>query len=264
MSREPLDHEQELPGFELIGALARFTTHALVRLPKAGQYAAEVIRQIGLLASGSTLVVMVGTLLVGQSCGLESSYLADAIGTPAIAPAATFGCSVLYIAPFLFGFILAAKVGCGLVAEIGAMRIADEIDAIEAMGLDAHAFVVGTRLLAGAVFLPIMYMLAIGAADLGGFIQSGLRFHEISRGTYNTYQYAFFGSGDILLSLGQGFVISAIVTSVALYYGYNLRGGPVEIGMATARSMAVNLVLVTTVNLVFVILFMLRARVPIA
>ena len=262
MSEPPVT--RELPGFAVAGSIARFIWRSMRRLPRARAYAGEVLRQIGVLATGSTLVVMVGTLLVGQSCGLESSYLADAIGTPSLAPAATFGCAVLYVAPFLFGFILAAKVGCGLVAEIGAMRINEEIDALDVMGIDSHAYVVGTRLLAGVLFLPIMYMLAIGAGDLGGFMQAGLRFHEISRGTYDTYQYAFFGSGDILLSLAQGLMISALVLGVALYYGYNVRGGPVEVGIATARSMAVNLVLVTSVNLVFVILFMLKPRVPIA
>jgi phospholipid/cholesterol/gamma-HCH transport system permease protein len=125
-------------------------------------------------------------------------------------------------------------------------------------------FIVSARLLAGTLFLPVMYLLALGASDLGGFLQSGVRFHQISLGTYNTYQYSFFGPVDLLISFAQGLTISAVVMTVALYYGYNVRGGPVEVGVATAKSMSVNLVLVTWVNLVFVILFTLRPRIPIA
>lgn len=250
--------------FEFQGTVTQFGWQALRRVPRCRAYVGEVLRQIALLASGSTLVVMFGTLLVGQSCGLESSYLARAISAPAVAPAATFGCAVVYVVPFLFGFILAAKVGCGWVAEIGSMRVADEVDALDVIGIDSMVYVVSARLLAGMVFLPIVYMLAIGAADLGGYIQSGLRFHDVSQGTYSVYQYSWYGPSDILLSLGQGLVISLVVMTVSLFYGYTVRGGPVDVGVAVARSMAVNLVLVTWVNLVFVVLFLLKSRVPVA
>ena len=200
-------------------------------MPKATAYAGEVLRQIGILAGGSTLVVMFSTLMVGQSCGLESSYLARALAAPHDRAGRNVGCAVLYVVPFLFGFILAAKVGCGFVAEIGAMRVSEEVDALDVMGIDSMVFIVSARLLAGTLFLPVMYLLALGASDLGGFLQSGVRFHQISLGTYNTYQYSFFGPVDLLISFAQGLTISAVVMTVALYYGYNVRGGPVEVGV---------------------------------
>src|SRR3712207_5924017 len=112
--------------------------------------------------------------------------------------------------------------------------------------------------------LPLIYLMAIAASDLGGYLQAAVRFNESSAGTDDTYRYAFFGPSDIPLSLAQGLTMSVVVMSVALYYGYNARGGPVEVGVATAKSMTVNLVLVTYVNLVFVVLFLLKARLPIA
>jgi phospholipid/cholesterol/gamma-HCH transport system permease protein len=256
--------QRAVPGAELAGAVTTFGWRAIRRLPRARHFATEVLRQMAVLATGSTLVIIVACFMVGQSCGLEASYLSRAISTPAIGGAATFGCAVLYIVPFLFGFVLAAKIGCGFVAEIGAMRVNDEVDALEVMGIDSMVFVVGVRLLAGALMLPIVYMLAIAAADLGGYLQAAVRFNDISHGTYETYRYAFFGPSDIVLSLAQGLVISTVVMCVSLYYGYSVRGGPVEVGVATARSMEVNLVLVTWVNLVFVVMFLLKARIPIA
>lgn len=253
-----------LPAFELIGEISVFAGRALRGVPRAGRYLSDVLREIAILVTGSSMVVTFACLLIGQSCGLEASYLGRAIGAPVLAAGATFGCAVLYVVPFLFGFVIAAKVGCGFVAEIGAMRVSEEIDALDVMGIDSLVYVVSTRLLAGIVALPIMYVLAIGAADLGGYLQVAVRFDDLSAGTYATYRYAFFGSGDVLLSLAQGFAISLIVMTVSLYYGYTASGGPVGVGIATARSMTVNLVLVTWVNLVFVILFLLRERVPIA
>ena len=166
--------------------------------------------------------------------------------------------------PFFFGFILAAKVSRGVVAELGAMRVNDEVDALEVMGIDSITYLVSTRLLASTLVMPIIYTLAIGAADLGGSLQAGLRFHDTSAGTYATYRYAFYGPTDVLISLGQGLIISIVVIAVGLFYGYRVRGGPVEVGMATARSMVVNLIAVAWVNLVFIVLFLLKPRLPIA
>lgn len=253
-----------VPGFELAGDVSRFAWTAMRKVPRARHFGGEVLRQMATLAAGSAMVIVFACFMVGQSCGLESSYLSRALSTPAIGGAATFGCAVLYIVPFLFGFVLAAKIGCGFVAEIGAMRVNDEVDALEVMGVDSMVFIVSARLLAGSLMLPIIYMLAIAASDLGGFLQAAVRFNDTSAGTYETYRYAFFGPSDIVLSLTQGLVISTVVMCVALYYGYSVRGGPVEVGVATAKSMAVNLVLVTWVNLVFVVMFLLKARIPIA
>ena len=255
---------RSIPGLELAGGVSAFGWNALRKFPRARHFTAEVLRQMAMLATGSAMVIILACFLVGQSCGLEASYLSRALSTPALGSAATFGCAVLYIVPFLFGFILAAKVGCGFVAEIGAMRVNEEVDALEVMAIDSMVFIVAVRLLAGALMLPVIYMLAIAAADLGGFLQAAVRFNDISQGTYETYRYAFFGPSDIVLSLAQGLVISTVVMCVALFYGYSVRGGPVEVGVATAKSMEVNLVLVTWVNLVFVVMFLLKARIPVA
>jgi phospholipid/cholesterol/gamma-HCH transport system permease protein len=227
-------------------------------------YGSELVRQIGILATGSALVLMFVSFLAGQSCGLESAYVARALSTPALGPGSAFACSVLYVVPFLYGFVLAAKVGCGLVAEIGAMRIREEIDAIDVLGINSMTYLVSVRMLAATLILPFLYCLSMAAAELGAYVQSFIRFHDVSSGTYSDYAFASFTPTDLLLSLGQGLAISVVVIGVALYLGYNVRGGPVEVGVATARSMGISLVLVTLVNLVWVLMFLLRPRVPIA
>jgi phospholipid/cholesterol/gamma-HCH transport system permease protein len=219
---------------------------------------------MGILATGSALVLMFVSFLAGQACGLESAFVARALAVPPVGPGASFACSELYIVPFLYGFVLAAKVGCGLVAEIGAMRIREEIDAIDVLGVDSRVYLVSVRMFAATVMLPFLYILSVAAAELGAYIQSFIRFHDVSAGTYANYAFAFFSPTDLLLSLGQGLTISIVVISVALYLGYNVRGGPVDVGVATARSMAVNLVAVTVVNLVWVLMFLVKPQVPVA
>jgi phospholipid/cholesterol/gamma-HCH transport system permease protein len=237
----------------------------IIRLaPKVRMYAGEVLRQAGLVVTGSTLVIVFVTFLAGQSCGLESSFLARALSTPTLGPAASFGCAVVYVVPFLFGFVLAAKVGCGFVAEIGAMRVRDEVDALDVLGTPSMVYLVAVRMVAAMLTLPFIFMLAIGSAELGVYLQSLGRFHDVSLGEFAVYHFSFYKPRDLMLSLLQGLTISAVVMVTSLYYGYSVRGGPVEVGVATARSMATNLVLVTTINGVFIVLFLLTPRLPIA
>jgi phospholipid/cholesterol/gamma-HCH transport system permease protein len=237
----------------------------IIRLaPKVQMYAGEVLRQAGLVVTGSTLVIVFVTFLAGQSCGLESSFLARALSTPTLGPAASFGCAVVYVVPFLFGFVLAAKVGCGFVAEIGAMRVRDEVDALDVLGTPSMVYLVAVRMVAAMLTLPFIFMLAIGSAELGVYVQSLGRFHDVSLGEFAVYHFSFYKPRDLMLSLLQGLTISAVVMVTSLYYGYSVRGGPVEVGVATARSMATNLVLVTTINGVFIVLFLLTPRLPIA
>jgi phospholipid/cholesterol/gamma-HCH transport system permease protein len=255
---------RELPGVLGVGAVVRFVVSGVRGYPRALRYGTELVRQMAILATGSAMVLMFVSFLAGQSCGLESAYVARALSAPPLGPGAAFACSVVYIVPFRFGFVLAAKVGCGLVAELGAMRIREEIDAIDVLGINSMTYLVSVRMLASTLILPFLYCLSVASAELGAYVQSFIRFHDVSSGTYSEYAFSAFTPTDLFLSLGQGLVISTVVIGVALYLGYNVRGGPVEVGMATARSMGVSLVLVTLVNLIWVLLFLLKARVPIA
>ena len=154
--------KRAIAGLELLGGVLRFGAAAVRRIPRARHHAGDVLHEIATLVTGTTLVVLAGCVMVGQSCGLESAYVARATSTPTLAPSATFGCAVVYVVPFFFGFILAAKVGCGFVAELGAMRVNDEVDALEVMGIDSITYLVSTRLLASTLVMPIIYTLAIG------------------------------------------------------------------------------------------------------
>jgi phospholipid/cholesterol/gamma-HCH transport system permease protein len=255
---------RELAGVATVGEMVLFGLRILRVTPKVRPYAAEVLRQAALVVTGSTLVIVFVTFLAGQSCGLESSFLTRALSTPTLGASASFGCAVVYVVPFLYGFVLAAKVGCGFVAEIGAMRVRDEVDALDVLGIPSMVYLVGVRMVASMLTLPFVFMLAIGSGELGVYLQSLGRFHDVSAGEFATYHFSFYKPSDLLLSLLQGVTISAVVIGTSLYYGYSVRGGPVEVGVATARSMATNLVLVTTINCVFIVLFLITPRLPIA
>src|SRR5579862_4594789 len=131
----------------------------------------ETLRQAGILIIYSTLVIWSLVFITGLGpCGIEASYFNEATGTPAYAGVFAAWCNLREAVPIVWGYMLSAKVGTGIVAELGAMRISDEIDALEVMGIDSMTFLCATRLLAAWLVLPFMYISGIGAAFLASYI----------------------------------------------------------------------------------------------
>ena len=260
----------ELPGirrlgfFGLVGDVAAFSWDAAKQVKSVRVYAAEVVRQAALIATGSTLVIMAIAFLAGGSCGLESTALARSFGVDPVAGGFSTWCTLREVVPFVFGYILAAKVGCGMVAELGAMQVSEEVDALEVMGVRSIAFLVTARMLAAAIVLPIAYLLAVAASYLAAFLMSVKRFGDVSQGTWELFFYNFQDPSDLIYSVAKGLAISTFVIAVALYFGYKVRGGPIEVGTATARSMAVNIIGVTLISMVGTLIFWgANPRIPI-
>src|ERR1700685_2282551 len=144
----------------------------------------EALRQSGILIVSSTLIIWALMFVLGLECGIEGAYFLEAQGAPAYAGVFTAWCDLREIIPYAFGYMMAAKVGTGIVAELGAMRISDEIDALEVMGINSMTFLCATRLLAAWIVLPFMYIGAIGVAYFGSCIAVGHQGDSGSSGGY--------------------------------------------------------------------------------
>ncbi len=155
--------------------------------------------------------------------------------------------------------------GGGIVAQLGAMRVNEEVDALEVIGISAMSFLVSTRMLAAAIVMPLCYAVSLAAAQGGAWIASFVRSGSLSQGTWEQLFYTVTGSTDLVFSVLKGLVLALAVIGVALYHGYRVRGGPVEVGLATARAMSVNLILVVVLNMTMTFLFWgFDPRLPIA
>lgn len=241
--------------FGIVGDVAAFSWTALREVRHIRRFAAEVIRQAAIIATGSTLVICAIAFLAGGSCGLESTALARSFGVDPVAGGFSTWCTLREVVPFVFGYILAAKVGCGMVAELGAMQVSEEVDAVEVMGVRPIAYLVTTRMLAAAIVLPIAYLLAVASSYAAAYLMSVVRFGDVSAGTWELFFYSFQDPVDLVYSVVKGLAIAVFVISVSLYFGYRVRGGPVEVGVATARSMAVNIIGVTLISMIGTLIF---------
>jgi phospholipid/cholesterol/gamma-HCH transport system permease protein len=209
---------------------------------RVGRYFVEVLRQANILASGSVFIVLVLVFAFGLTIGIQAAYGARLVGAPSAAGAFTSIGDMREIAPYAFGYMMAAKVSTGYVAEIGTMRISDEIDALDVLGLDSIAYLCSTRLLASWLILPLVYGFAMVVSFLGSFISVVLQIGQVSMGGYLQLFWKFQSPSDFLFSGVKGMAMATFVVLVGCYYGYKVRGGPVEVGRATAQAMIANLI----------------------
>jgi phospholipid/cholesterol/gamma-HCH transport system permease protein len=233
---------------EICGFLARVT--AYVFNGKVFKFFGEALRQAGILILGSALVIIGLAFILGLTCGIEGAYFNRSVGAPAYAGVFSAWCDLREVMPYAFGYMMSAKVGTGLVAELGAMRISDEIDALEVMGINSMIYLCSTRLLAAWMVLPFMYVSAVGAGFFASYLAVVQQIGEVSSGSFFLIFWMFQNPPDLLYSLIKGMAMATIIVLVGCYYGYNASGGPVGVGTATAKSMVLNIVMVHLIGMV--------------
>jgi phospholipid/cholesterol/gamma-HCH transport system permease protein len=226
------------------GEMGSFWVSALLSLRGVWHHAAEVLRQAGILIAGSALVIWVMEFVIGGECGLFGTYLLRTFAASGAIGFFTEICDPRVLFPLMFGYLFAAKVGCGLVAEIGSMKISDEISALEAVGIDSMRYVVGTRLMGALLAMPVIYLVGVMVGTAGSLVTVVHQIREVSMGGWSAQHWGYQSLGDNVIGFVQAMLIGLAIVLVGTYYGYRARGGPVEVGAATARSMVLNLLLI--------------------
>ena len=179
--------------------LARASSARSSRL-RVFRFFGEALRQCGVLILGSTMVIWGLAFILGLQCGIEGAYFNRSVGAPAYAGVFSAWCDLREIMPYAFGYMMSAKVGTGLVAEIGSMRITDEIDALEVMGISSMTFLCATRLLAAWLVLPFMYVAAVGAGFFASYLAVVQQIGEVSSGGFFLIFWMFQNPPDLLYS----------------------------------------------------------------
>ncbi len=261
------DHGDPLVGEQLIvtprewiasfGEIAKFCGKVLGHVYglRVFRFFGEALRQSGILILSSTLVIWGLVFIIGLQCGIEGAYFNRSVGAPAYAGVFSAWCDLRELVPYAFGYMMSAKVGTGIVAELGSMRISDEIDALEVMGINSITFLCATRLLAAWLVLPFMYIAAVGAGFFASYLAVVQQIGEVSSGGFFLIFWMFQNPPDLLYSVLKGMFMATAIVLVGCYYGYNASGGPVGVGTATAKSMVMNIVLVHLIGMLGTQLF---------
>jgi phospholipid/cholesterol/gamma-HCH transport system permease protein len=239
------------------GDIVRFCTRVVGEVLglRVFRFFGEALRQAGLLILSSTLVIWGLIFIIGLQCGIEGAYFTRAQGAPAYAGVFAAWCDLRELVPYAFGYMMSAKVGTGIVAEIGSMRISDEVDALEVMGISSMTFLCATRLLAAWLVLPFMYLAGIGAGFFASYLAVVQQIGEVSSGGFFLIFWLFQNPPDLLYSVIKAMAMATVIVLVGCYYGYNASGGPVGVGTATAKSMVLNIVMVHIIGMLGTQLF---------
>jgi len=215
-----------------------------------GRYKKEIARQLASVTLGTGAMALVGGTAVvvafltgaaGVEVALQGySQLAN-VGVEALSGFVSAYVNTRIAAPLIAGVALVATVGAGFTAELGAMRISEEIDALEVMAVPSIPFLVTSRILAGFVAVTPLYAIAL-------FMSYGLTrmtvvlFYGQSSGSYDHYFATFLVPSDILSSFVEVLAMSVVVMSVHCYYGFTASGGPAGVGAAVGRAVRLSLI----------------------
>lgn len=254
-SRDVVDPAWTRP-FADAGELVSFGLRVLGECPAALRlFPSEVLRQASLMLRSNGLVVVFMLFMLGALLGITGTALFEGIGLESYVAAIPAVAIMRGVVEIVFGWVLAAKAGCGIVAELGAMRISEEIDAMEVMGVRSIPYLVSTRVVAAAVVLPALFATGL----LVHFYASKLFFVDllkaVSPGGFWDVLYLMQGPRDLIAATIWASVIGVVVTIVSCFYGYTAKGGPVGVGRATAQAMLVNLVLISLISMILAQVF---------
>ena len=256
-----------LPGSRLVNRFTDFLVNlgdqlvfmgkSLVDMVPAFRHLGEISRLISDITLGSgALIVGAGTagviffmaFFTGTQVGLEGFKGLQLIGAEAFTGFVSAFANTREITPLIAGVTLAAQVGAGFTAELGAMRVNEEIDALEVMAIRPVPYLVSTRIIAALIAITPLYLISLFASYIATEIVV-TQLLNLSPGTYAHYFDLFLPPIDILYSLIKAMVFAVTVALIHCYYGFNASGGPAGVGIAVGRAIRASIVAVNVLNL---------------
>ena len=228
---------------------------ALRRLPRS---LGLLLDQIYVLGVRSIPLIATISIFVGAVSAWQAAYQFKFIGAPLryIGPAVGKAV-VMELAPVLSALVYAGRVGAGITAELGTMRVTEQIDALESMGINPIRYLVMPRVIACALMVPFLVIIANFVAIMGGLLITAIGV-DVS---VETFAYGFKNSfvlQDFINGLIKAFVFGTAIAVVGCYEGFNARGGAQGVGQATTASVVLSSVLILIFDFIFtVVLFRL-------
>ena len=254
--------------WNLLGEQTAFYVLSILGLRRAVfKYKEETLRQIAQLSLGTGVLALIGgaTVItafllgnVGIVVGFQGKADLDKVGVFALA-----GFFTAYIiprvgVPLITAFGLIATIGAGTTAQLGAMRVNEEVDALEVMGIDTMTYLVSTRVFAGVVIaVPVGCL-----AQTAGIVVSRFMFTTSfgqSSGGYQHYFHTFLNPADSIYAMIQVALEALVIMLIHTYYGFTAAGGPAGVGEATGRAVRASLVVATFATLFAVLILFGRS-----
>ena len=219
-------------------------------------YIKETMRQIYQIGIGSFLIIAIVSTFVGAVTAVQFSYQLLDIG---LIPLWWMGIIVrdsliLEMAPTICALLLAGKVGSNIASELGSMRVTEQIDALEIMGVNTTAYLIGPKIIGALFIVPFLIVMAVFLGIIGGLLAGVLgNFYSINeyvRGLQDGTETYY-----VVIMLIKSVVFGFIITSISCFEGFYVKGGALEIGNASTRAVVNSSIVIIIAN--FLIAFLL-------
>jgi phospholipid/cholesterol/gamma-HCH transport system permease protein len=248
LGRRGVNFIQRLGGLCLM--LGRFIL-TLKDIPRSGGVVFEQMYSIGVR---SLPLIIVIAIFVGAVAAWQAAYQFKFIGAPLRYLGQAVGKAVVIeLAPVLSALVFAGRVGAGIAAELGTMKVTEQIDALDAMGINPNRYLMMPRVLACLIMVPMLVVFAIFIAVLGGLVVAVMGV-DVSIETYLEGFKSSFQITDFINGLIKAGMFGLVIGLVGCYEGFNTKGGAEGVGLATTTSVVISSVLILVFNFVFAIM----------
>ncbi|RAG86712.1 ABC transporter permease [Streptacidiphilus pinicola] len=246
-----------LHALDQLGSQLLFYARSLAWTPRTvRRYKKEVLRLLAEVSLGRGALAVIGgtvgvlaflTFFTGTEVGLQGYAALNQLGTSNFVSFLSAYFNTREIAPLVSALALSATVGAGFTAQLGAMRISEEVDALEVMGIPSLPFLVTTRMLAGFVAVIPLYVIGLLSSYLAARTIT-TDYYGQSTGTYDHYFHQYLPPVDVLWSFGKVIVFAIVIILIHCYYGYHAKGGPAGVGVAVGRAVRTSIVAVNILD----------------
>lgn len=214
------------------------------------QFRSQVVTEFYLLGIESIFIISIISIFMGAAVAMQTAY---SIESPLI-PKYTIGfitrsTVILEFSPTIISLILAGKVGSRIAGELGTMRVTEQIDALEVMGINPACYLILPKIVAFVIIIPFLIVISMFLGIFGGYLVATLT----GLFSVETYMYgvrSFFYPFEVIYSLIKSLFFAFIITSVSSYFGYNVSGGALEVGRAGTKAVVQSSVLIIITNVI--------------
>ena len=221
-----------ISGLEHLGMYFALMWWMVRNLRNARESSANFFSQMVQIGNDSIPIVIFVSTFVGMVTAVQSAYQLYSWIPRSVVGGLVIKSVLLELTPLLTALVLAGKVGATITAEIGSMRVTEQVDALEAMGFDSVSFLITPRILAGIVMFPVLVVFGDLLAVLGGLFGAAIVAH-IPAGAFLAGMKSSFLTRDALFGLTKATIFGYTITSIACYQGYYVAGGSAGVGKAT-------------------------------
>ncbi len=230
-----------------VGALVLLWVRMLARLPKLIRHPGQLLHQMESIGIGSMPLVIFASMFMGAVSAAQAGYQIQDYAPLSYVGAAVGKAIILELAPVLTALVVAGRVATSIAAELGTMRVTEQIDALETMAIDPILYLAAPRFFSGLLMMPILVVIASVVGILGGYVVSYVSL-DLSTATYFNGVKSFFEVWDVVVNQTKALIFGGVVTLSGVFYGYQTSGGAEGVGRSTINAIVTASVLILVFN----------------